>query len=66
MIYFQTVIDFLQEYGQLYIKGNKIKKIVDKEKPLTMSLLSPEKAEELLEKLGRLPKQPSKIIPKKQ
>lgn len=24
MIYFQTVIDFLQEYGQLYIKGNKI------------------------------------------
>jgi hypothetical protein len=42
----------------------KIKKTFDKEKPLTMSLLSPEMAEELLNKLGNLPRKPLKIKPK--
>lgn len=42
----------------------KNKKTFDKEKPLTMSLLSPEMAEELLNKLGNLPRKPLKIKPK--
>lgn len=45
-------------------KKEKTKKIFDKEKPLTMSLLSPEKANELLDKLGNLPRKPLKIKPK--
>lgn len=42
----------------------KIKKTFDKEKQLTTSLLSPEMAEELLNKLGNLPRKPLKIKPK--
>lgn len=45
-------------------KKEKTKKVFDKEKPLTMSLLSPEKASELLDKLGNLPRKPLKIKPK--
>lgn len=47
-------------------KKEKTKKIFDKEKPLTISLLSPEKASELLDKLGNLPRKPLKIIPREE